>query len=122
MNDRSSFLSCKQVLNSEDTHSLSFVKINIENLNPSQQVTLLISALEKNEDIISLIKGLNNQYKTYNEFANTPNYQAFASERLIELALNALKRNEESVLPSLLNLIRIICRIGNPPLLVHPPF
>jgi hypothetical protein len=99
------------------------LKVDITKLNPPQQVEVLISTFEKKgEDIISFVNGLERQYKTYQDFFGTRDHEAFKNEKLIELTLNALKRNDESTLPSLLNLLRIIARLGNLFSLPFSPF
>jgi hypothetical protein len=90
------------------------LKVDITKLNPPQQVEVLISTLEKKGDIISLVNGLERQYKTYEDFLGTRGHEAFKSRKLIDLTLNALKINDESTLPSLLVLLKIIARPGNP--------
>jgi hypothetical protein len=90
------------------------LKVDITKLNPPQQVEVLISTLEKKGDIIPFVNGLEHQYKTYQDFIDTRDYEAFKSRKLIELTLNALKRNDESTLPSFLALLKIIAQLGNP--------
>jgi hypothetical protein len=85
----------------------------IEKLTPQEQVELLISTLEKGQNIIPLVDGLERRYKTYQDFVNTKDHQAFENEQLIELVLKGLKRDEESSVLPLSILIKLICRIGS---------
>jgi hypothetical protein len=84
----------------------------IQTLKPQQQVELLISTLEKGGDIISLERGLENHYKTYDIFVGTQGHEAFKNEQLMHLLVEALKTSSQEVLPSIMNIIRIACRIG----------
>jgi hypothetical protein len=85
---------------------------SIEKLPPAQQVHALISTLEKGGNVIRLVDGLENCYKTYSSFIGTEDHIAFKSERLVELILNALKTSDKIQLPSLLTLVKIVSRIG----------
>jgi hypothetical protein len=90
------------------------LQVDIKKLEPPQQVKMLISTLERRGDIVPLVEAVDNQYRSYRYFINTKNYLAYTNEKLLELLLSEVKRDDEYSLPSLLNLLRIVCRIGDP--------
>jgi hypothetical protein len=85
----------------------------MENLSPPQQVELLISTLERGGNIVPLARALENRFKTFKEFGNTNDRQAFGNEKLVDLTLKGLSTADEFSLPSFLSIVRRLAWIGN---------
>jgi hypothetical protein len=93
-------------------HFLFFLQYRIKHMDPPEQVDFLISTLSKGENIIPLERGLNDCYKTYTDFISMKNHMVFKNQQLISLVLKRLESTNMEELASILNLVRLIGRIG----------
>jgi hypothetical protein len=93
-------------------HFLFFLQYRIKHMDPPEQVDFLISTLSKGENIIPLERGLNDCYKTYTDFISMKNHMVFKNQQLISLVLKRLESTNMEELAPILNLVRLIGRIG----------